>query len=199
MKTGARTHGATDARRSGRLRSAVRLCLCASAVLAACTGPDRGVASVGAAADSADQVMMGLRQFLTKDGVRQAYLQADTAFLYDASGRADLRHVHVTFYSAEGVQMSVLTGNEGTFWTRTNQMSSRGNVLVVRTADGARLRTDFLEYDPAKNEVRTDRPYVADKGQQHIEGIGFTCDPSFVNCTTQHARGTAGQLVMPTR
>ena len=179
---------------------ALRLCLRAlvpALLLASCSGPDRGVASIGAAADSADQVMMGLRQFLTKDGVRQAYLQADTAFLYDASGRADLRHVHVTFYSVEGVQMSVLTGNEGTYWTRTNQMSARGSVLVVRTADDARLRTDFLEYDPAKNEVRTDRPYVADKGQQHFEGNGFVCDPGFTNCTTQGARGTAGTLVMP--
>jgi LPS export ABC transporter protein LptC len=170
-----------------------------AALLSACGGPERGVASVGTAADSADQVMMGVRQFLTKDGVRQAYLQADTAFVYETSGRVDLKRVHVTFYSAEGVQESVLTGNTGTYWTRTNQMSASGNVLVVRTADQARLRTDFLEYDPSKNEVRTDRPYVADKGVQHIEGVGFTCDPSFVNCSTQHAKGTAGQLVMPER
>jgi len=78
-------------------------------------------------------------------------------------------------------------------------MSARGDVLVVRTEDQARLRTDFLEYDPAKNEVRTDRPYVADKGTQHIEGVGFTCDPAFANCSTQRAKGTAGQLVMPAR
>jgi len=170
-----------------------------AALLSACGGPERGVATVGAAADSADQVMFGLRQYLTKDGVRQAYLQADSAFSYEATGRVDLKRIHVTFYSSEGVQMSVLTGNAGTYWTRTNQMSARGDVLVVRTADQARLRTDFLEYDPAKNEVRTDRPYIADKGQQHFEGDGFTCDPGFTNCTTQHARGTAGQLVMPAR
>jgi len=111
----------------------------------------------------------------------------------------DLKRIHVTFYSPEGVQQSVLTGNAGTYWTRTNQMSARGDVLVVRTTDQARLRTDFLEYDPAKNEVRTDRPYVADKGPQHIEGVGFTCDPAFVNCSTRGAKGPVGQLVMPTR
>jgi lipopolysaccharide export system protein LptC len=82
---------------------------------------------------------------------------------------------------------------------RTNQMSARSDVVVVRTVDDARLRTDFLEYDPAKNEVRTDRPYVADKGAQHIEGVGFTCDPAFVNCSTHGARGPVGQLVMPAR
>ena len=78
-------------------------------------------------------------------------------------------------------------------------MNARRDVVVVRTADQARLTTDFLEYDPTKNEVRTDRPYVADKGVQHFEGVGFVCDPGFANCTTQHARGNAGNLVMPAR
>jgi len=178
------------------LRVFVRLCVCAS-LLTACSTAERNVAAAGLAADSADQTMFGLNQILTKDGVKQAYLQADTAFMYEASGRADLRHVKVTFYTAQGEPESVLTGKEGTYWSRTNQMSSRGNVLVVRTTDQARLRTEFLEYDPTKNQVRTDQPYVADKGQQHFEGVGFVCDPGFVNCTTQQAKGNAGHLVMP--
>ncbi len=170
------------------------LCLCAAA---ACGEPPGGVANQAFAADSADQIMFKLRQNLTKDGVKQAYLMADTAFIYEASGRVDLRKIQVTFYSAEGVQQSVLTGLKGTYWMRTNQMSAQGNVVVVRTSDGARLVTDYLEYDPTKNEVRTDKPYVADKGTQHIEGVGFVCDPGFTTCTTQQARGNAGRLVMP--
>lgn len=164
--------------------------------LAGCGG-GRGVANVGTAADSADQVMFGLRQKLTKDGVQQAYLRGDSAFIYEASGRVDLRKITVTFFSPQGVQQSVLTALAGTYWMRTNQMSARGDVVVVRTSDGARLRTDVLQYDAAKNEVTTDRPYVADKGAQHFEGDGFVCDPGFTNCTTQHARGAAGRLVMP--
>jgi LPS export ABC transporter protein LptC len=180
-----------------------RLCLCAlvpALCLAACGVPERNVAAGGlAAADSADQTMFGLSQILTRDGVKQAYLQADTAFMYEGTGRVDLRKVKVTFYSALGEQQSVLTGLTGTYWTRTNQMSARGSVLVVRTADQARLRTEFLEYDPVKNEVRTDQPFLADKGEQHFEGVGFICDPGFTNCTSQQTRGNAGHLVMPAR
>ncbi|HXY70629.1 MAG TPA: LPS export ABC transporter periplasmic protein LptC [Gemmatimonadales bacterium] len=171
----------------------------AAALAVACGAPDRNVSATGAAADSADQVMFGLTQFLTKNGVKQAFLQADTAFMYENSGRVDLVHLKVTFYSELGEPQSVLTGQKGAYFTRTNQMWARDSVLVVRLADQAHLRTPFLEYDPTKNEVRTDRPYVADKGTQHFEGVGFTCDPSFVNCSTQHAKGTAGQLVMPAR
>ena len=179
---------------------AARLCVCAAVVLcAACGAPDRNVAATATAADSADQTMFGLTQILTKDGVKQAYLQADTAFMYEATGRVELRHPKVTFYSVQGEPQSVLTGKEGTYFSRTNQMNARLDVLVVRTADQARLRTDFLEYDPAKNEVRTDRAFVADKGAQHFEGLGFVCDPGFTNCTSKQTRGSAGRLVMPAR
>ncbi len=171
--------------------------LCAAA-LAACGGTGRGgIAATAMASDSADQVIWGMNTILTKDGVEQAYVSADTAYLYEASGRADLRHVKVTFYTSQGLPESVLTGKEGTFWMRTNSMSARDDVVVVRSSDGAKLRTDFLEYDPAQSQVRTDKPYIADKGPQHIEGVGFVCDPAFTNCVTQKAKGSAGQLVMP--
>ena len=189
----------TSERRGWRLlRASVRLCLCAS-VFTACGAPGKNVAAAGVAADSADQTMWGMTQYLTKNGVNQAFLQADTVYVYEATGRADLRHVKVTFYTAQGDPESVLTGKQGTYWTRTNQMSAAGNVIVVRTADQARLKTEFLEYDPAKNEVRTDQPFVADKGEQHFEGVGFVCDPGFTNCTSQQTRGSAGHLVMPPR
>ena len=183
-----------------RASALVRLCLCAAvpAVFTACgRAPHAGLPAATMAADSADQTIFGMNTILTKDGVEQAYVSADTAYLYETSGRADLRHVKVTFYTTQGAPESVLTGKSGTYWMRTNSMSARDNVLVVRSSDGARLRTDFLEYDPAQNQVRTDKPYVADKGSQHIEGVGFVCNPGFTNCVTQRAKGSAGQLVMP--
>lgn len=171
---------------------------CATVLLAGCGGGDKGAGSLGAQADSADQVMFGVKQYLTTLGVKQAYLRADSALIYEASGRVDMRKVGVTFFSPDGVQMSTLTSQTGVYWMRTNQMSASGNVVVVRTSDGATLHTDFLQYDPAKNQVTTDRPFVADNGPRHIEGDhGFTCDPGFTNCTVQGMRGTAGRLVMP--
>jgi LPS export ABC transporter protein LptC len=187
------------ARRGGApLRAGLGVLACG--VLAACSTPDRGgIATTAMAADSADQYLWGMTTILTKNGVQEAYLSADTAYVYEAAGRVDLRHVKVTFYSAQGDPESVLTGKFGTYWTRTNQMSARDDVIVVRRSDGARLRTDFIEYDPGKNEVRTDTPYAADKGQQHIEGVGFVCDPSFTVCSSQQTHGTAGRLVMPSQ
>ena len=196
--TGAQRHSGTEqpsrapvrpCPRARGLRAPVPLCLCALMLLAACGGGGKGISATGTEADRADQVMFG---------VKQAYLRADSAFIYEATGRVDMRKVGVTFFSPEGAQITTLTSRTGVYWMRTNMMSASGNVIVVRLSDGATLHTDFLQYDPAKNQVTTDRPFVADKGTQHIEGDhGFVCDPGFVNCSVQGARGTAGRLVMP--
>ncbi len=157
--------------------------------------PDR-VHSTQAAADSADQVMFGLRTFLTTLGVKQADLTADSAFSYDNSGRTELRKVKLTFFSTAGVQQSVLTANEGTYMVRLNTMEARGNVVVVK-ADGSRLTTSVLRYDQAKNTVSTDQPYTYDSSDKHVQGNGFVSDPSFSNITTQRLHGTGGGFTLP--
>jgi len=133
-------------------------------------------------------------RFSPKDGVKQAYLQVDTAFMYEASGRVDLRgHLKVDLLlRPRGAPSRSSPGRRAPYSRATNEMSARNDVLVVRTADQARLRTDYLQFDPARNEVRTTGPYVADKGAQHFEGVGFVCDPGFTNCTTQHCQGQRG-------
>lgn len=165
--------------------------------VAACGGerPDP-VAQVQQLADSADQVMIGLTAPLTEQGVRQAYLEADTAYVYETRGFTELRNVRITFYTTNGVQTSVLTSREGTYHMRTGAMEARGDVVVVRT-DGARLTTSVLRFDQSKNEVSTDQPFVYDGADRHIEGEGFTSDPSFSNIVTRRPRGTAGRFTLP--
>lgn len=167
------------------------------ALAAAACGGDRGAVSTAVTADSADEVFLGLHYYLTSLGVKHAYVQADSGLRYEASGRVDLKNVTVIFYSTEGAQTSVLTALRGVYWLRTNRMAASGSVLVVRTSDGAELRTDYLEYDPQSGRVTTNRHYSADKGIQHLEGNGFECDPGFSICISEHVRGQVGQLVMP--
>jgi LPS export ABC transporter protein LptC len=166
------------------------------AVTSACdkAGSDRG--RVQQVSDSADQLMVGVRTNLTASGVRTAYLEADTAFVYENAGHTELKHIKVTFYTATGVETSHLTGDEGSYRFRTGEMEARGNVLVIRN-DGARLMTSLLRYDQAKNEVSTDQPYTTDRGDQHGAGVGFTSDPTFTNITTNRLKGTGGGFTLP--
>jgi LPS export ABC transporter protein LptC len=148
-------------------------------------------------ADSADQLMMGVQLYLTDQGVRQAFLEADTAFVYEASGRTELRKVRVTFFRKEtGDTASVLTSDEGTYEQRTGAMEARGSCRVV-TSDGAVLTTSVLRYDQNRDQVSTDRPYTYVAGDRNVQGDGFVSDPTFSNITTQRVRGSAGRFTLP--
>jgi LPS export ABC transporter protein LptC len=150
------------------------------------------------ALDSADQVMMGLKQYLTQEGIRQAYLEADTAYIYETRGHIALRNIRVTFFGTNGEQTSVLTARRGVHNIRTELMEAMDDVVVVRT-DGGRLTTNHLIYDKPRNEVKTDSAYTYTTPERTMSGDGFVSDPSFQNITSQNIRGRAGGFRLPSR
>jgi len=186
---------------SGFLSLTVRLCVCAPVpllLLAACGGaPKRdAVAQVEAAADTADQLLIGLTQYITQDGVRKAYLEADTAFLYENTGRADLKKMKVTFFGLDGDTSSVVTGKLGSYDWRTGRMETRDDVVVL-LSNGGRLTTSVLRYDQTKNEVSTDQHYVYVAPDRQMQGDGFVTDPALSVFRTTRPRGTAGSFTLP--
>jgi LPS export ABC transporter protein LptC len=148
------------------------------------------------AADTADQVLLGMSHYVTDDGILRAHLRADTAYFYSATQTAELRGVHITFYDSRGAEMSTLVSREGIYRWRTGDMEARRNVLVVRT-DGATLRTEVLRYSQARNQVSSDLPFVFDEPNRHIEGAGFTSDPDFKVVTAIRPKGTGGRFTLP--
>jgi LPS export ABC transporter protein LptC len=148
-------------------------------------------------ADSADQVLVQMKHYVTTDGILRALVLADTAYFFNARQLAELRVVRVTFYDAQGSKTSTLTANAGTFHWRTRDMDGRGNVIVVRSSDGGTLHTEAMRYSQARNEVSSDLPFTFDAPTQHLKGVGFTADPDFKNLKAQHVTGTGGQFVLP--
>lgn len=138
------------------------------------------VASKSPLADSADQVIYGLRTILTDRGVDRAHLQADTAYFFDENTRIELEPVHTTFYTATGAKDAVLTSKRGTYNSRTSNMVARENVLVV-TEDGRRLTTPELTYNQQRNEISSDSAFVMTEPDRRLEGIGFRSDPNMKN------------------
>lgn len=180
-------------RRWGRgHRGSGRAGLLASALLGflvACGGVETPP-TAAVAADSADQVLYGLRHNLTVEGVLRAHLEADTAYFYQSAQRADLVGVAVVFFSPEGRQTSRLTSQAGAYDWRTGNMEARGNVVAV-TPDGRRLTTSVLRYHRATDQISGPSQFVFDAPDRHLEGESFTADPEFKNVvTTRPRRGT---------
>ncbi len=177
----------------------MRLCVYASAalVLWGCGGKRTdATAAVEAVADTADQVMFGLKQFVTQDGVRKAFLEGDTAFIYENQGKADLKKVKVTFFGNLGDTSSVVTSKFGTYDWRTGKMEAREDV-VVHLSNGGVLTTSILCYDQVKNEVSTDQHYVYTAPDRNMEGQGFVTDPALSVFRTTRPRGKAGSFTLP--
>jgi LPS export ABC transporter protein LptC len=155
------------------------------------------VTATQAALDSADQVLIGMSHYVTDAGVLRARVRADTAFFFSGTQRAELRNVHVTFYDATGQATSTLTSREGTHQWRTGDMQARGNVVVVRNKDGGTMRTEVMDYSQIRNEVSSDKPFVFNSPDRHIEGEGFTSDPEFRNISAKRPTGRGGQFTLP--
>jgi len=164
----------------------------------ACTSPSARPGVLATAADTADQTLITVRHYITRDGVQKSLVEADTAYYYEASQTFELRVVKVTFYSDEGEPTSTLTSEEGTYNTLTGAMEGRGKV-VVRSADNTRtLRSEQLNYDPGKNEISTEKFYTYDQGGNHLEGDGFTSDPNFQRGRSANTRGRADEgIILP--
>jgi LPS export ABC transporter protein LptC len=151
------------------------------AIGAACdTKKEPPVASNSPLADSADQVMYGVRFRLTGGGVDRGQLQADTAYFFDDNTRIELENVHTTFFTATGAKDAVLTSRRGTNNTRTGNMIARKNVVVV-SEDGRRLTTEELIFNQQRNEISSDSAFVMTEPNRRLEGIGFRSDPNMNN------------------
>lgn len=150
------------------------------------------------AADTADQVLEHLQHYITKAGVRQSLVEADTAYYYEAARRFELKGVKVTFYNETGAKSSVLTAREGTYYMQNQNMEARGNVVVVST-DGRTLRSEKLRYDQATNKLSTDIAFTFDGPTARGAGNGFVSDPDFRDVVIQQGRGVerGGGFVPP--
>jgi LPS export ABC transporter protein LptC len=155
--------------------------LAASAIIASCKGGKQPpVSPSNPLADAADQVMFGVRTFITDQGLLRAQLRADTGYFFDNNSRIEVRNERTVFFTNTGQQSAVLTSVEGTYNTGKSMMEARKNVLVV-SVDGKRLETSQLSYNQVTNLIASDSPFVLTQPDRRVEGIGFISDPNLVN------------------
>lgn len=192
---------ATTLRRQARLGLIASLAALA-AIAGACEQPQGPpVVSANPLADSAEQIMYGLRATLRNMGVNRGNLLSDSAFIFDNQTRYELFSVETDFFDERtGAPTGKLTSLRGTYSTLYNTMQARGDVVVVST-DGKRLTTPELNYSETENLLRSDSAFVMllPDGKR-VEGVGFTSDPDLnvVNIVSLRS-GTGGAVSVPDR
>jgi LPS export ABC transporter protein LptC len=146
------------------------------------------VASAAAQSMRADQVMFGVQQFITQDGIRRGVLNADTAYVFEDSGKVDVRKVRLNMFNETGKSAANLTSKAGTLDTRTQGMIARGNVVLI-TADGQKINTEELHYDPNAHRVWSDVTTTMVQNGGPLTGDGFTADDQMRNIKITRPRG----------
>lgn len=152
---------------------------------------DRGVTPQRAAtADTADQVMSGMTRGITRDGIRLTDVQAESAWVYNASDITEMKRIGLTFYDASGNVRSTVTADSGVHFVRTGVLEARGNVVATTPPPDAKvLKTEHLIFDKASNLIRSDTAYTFTSPSGNGSGQSFETDPDFLRFRSWQPRG----------
>lgn len=178
--------------------------LAVAALAATCTGSE---VPAGAAdeptvfATGADQVMVGVAHYISRDGIRRGGLRADTAYTYDDASRIDLRKLEIRFFDDGGADLGRLTAQRGEYLLPAGNMTVHGEVDLhgrLQSAAPSVLETDSLAYDSAADELSTDAAWTLTHPDGTVErGTGLVTDPALENIRRRNWTVTAPDVEAP--
>lgn len=111
----------------------------------------------------------------SSSGKRLYTLDAQKAYVYDPVQRVDVTGLRVLFYDEVGGITSTLVADEGSIFSKNEDLVARGHV-IVRTSDSTNLTTDSLSWSNQGRLVRTDADIVIETPKGRIEGKGLVSD-----------------------
>ena len=147
-------------------------------------------------ADSAEQVMFGVRMLLTDRGVQRGEMFADTAYVFDDQTRFELRKVRATFNTSTGTKDGVLSSDRGNYNRRESKLEGFGNVVIV-TTEGKRLTSPHMRYLQAQNEVSSDSAFTMVEPGRSLSGVGFRADPQLTRVVVLKSGTGRGSITLP--
>lgn len=171
--------------------------LAAALILAACTdGPPRMVVDPELEALEADNILFGVTTNVTRAGVLEFVVEADTALFFRDSTVVLFRgNVTLTAYNEDiGTEKAVVTSDRARMEQSTNELLAEGNAVLVIRADGRRIESYELRYMPDDNSIRSDSAVVMYDGDRVMEGTGFNSDLDFEQVLIHNARTRGGAV-----
>jgi len=163
-------------------------------VVAACNKPvDTPVAAEALQDIKATDVMYGMTSYVMTAGVRQGRVDADTAYVYNDSSKIAIIGMHVIFYDDNGRERAAVTADSGHMSQRTQSMVAKGNVVLVVAADGRKIQSAELNYDPNRDRLWSDSATVQTTADGVVtKGSSFTSDLEFKHVSIRNIRGGGG-------
>ncbi|MFW6084311.1 MAG: LPS export ABC transporter periplasmic protein LptC [Gemmatimonadota bacterium] len=152
--------------------------------------------------EGADQVMLEVEHYITRDGVRRGLLRADTAFTFEDDARVELRRLELQLYDDAGTDRGLLTALSGTYQLDSGDLTVRGGVELSgareRGEAASVLETDSLRYEAAVDSLRTGARYTLTRPDGTVEtGRSLITDPALRNFRSEDVEVTTPEVAVP--
>ena len=172
-------------------RSGALVALAAALAVGACGSElDTPVANQDLLSMEADYVAYGMLTYVTAAGVREARIEADTAYIYEDSSTAILQQMTLVFYDENGVERATVKGEDGNWNQETNRMVARGNVVLFIHTDSSTIESAEIFYEPDVDRIWSDSATVRTMKDGTVQsGTAFESDMSFENLTIANMTG----------
>lgn len=172
------------ATRSGSARIApgawpARLATLAALVALACLNETEDTAGTEFEEASADDVMYGVTHNMTKDGIREARLDADSMLMWNDSTHAWVMPMTLLVFDEQGGRRATITADRGRFDMSTNELMAVGNAVLTIPNQDREIRTEVLNISQQSDRVWSDVTVVMREAGCEVEGDRLESDISF--------------------
>jgi LPS export ABC transporter protein LptC len=127
------------------------------------------------AVDVPDQIIENSSITFSEEGIRSATIYAEYIAVYERLDLKKAQKLRVDFYDQQGNRTSVLEADSGAIQEKKQRFQAWGNVEVT-TAEGVRLNTESLRWNPETSRIVTDDFVTITRGKDVITGIGLEAD-----------------------
>lgn len=174
------------------MKTSIRAALLTAAVALGACGDEINtpVADEELQSMEADYVAFGMVSFVTANGIREGRVEADTAYIFEDTGVANLHQMNIVFFDETGRERATVEGVSGEWNRETNRMVARGDVELFIHSDSSTLESQEIYYDPGLDRVWSDSTTTRImKDGTVTSGTAFESDMSFENVRIENARG----------
>lgn len=158
--------------------------------LVACGSGDAPPTASEPLPEGVDTAVRGMRTFVTRDGVRRAVVEADTAE-WREDNVIHLRRMTLTFFDPGGLESTEVTAEFGVFHQLTGDLEAERRVVVEDRVDNQRLETERLRYRNADGRLLGDTTFqfVDPVEGLTLDGTAFESDPALDSVVVLNQEG----------
>ena len=169
---------------AGRLRSTfgrglVVAVLVLTGMTTACLSSSDEAAPTELASVSADYITYGVTKNISREGIREAVLRADSMFMWNDSSHVLIQGLSLRVYDERGGLRATITSTLGRLIEATDELTATGNALLRIPVEDREIRSSELHFSPGNNRVWSDSSVVMRQGNCELKGDGLEARLTF--------------------